>query len=172
MLLSLVAYQVQHWRYLTLLISMLGLPFLSYHWLLPESPRWLLCQKRIAEAVTVLEDIARGNGSVLSESVKHDLATDEEIVQDNEGLLDLFRPCELGLVTVIQLYSWLVNGAVCLGLTLAAGRAGASLVDIVYSILANRWHRRRGAVLRHSSKWAGGAACLPADLQTPGVSWP
>ena len=132
-LLSLVAYQVQHWRYITLLISMLGLPFLSYHWLLPESPRWLLCQKRKAEAVTVLEDIARGNGSVLSEIVMHDLATDEEIVLatavegDNEGLLDLFRHWELGLVTVIQLYSWLVNGAVYMGLTLAAGRAGVAL---------------------------------------------
>ena len=69
-LLSLIAYQVQHWRQLTLLISILGLPLISYHWIIPESPRWLLTQNRLLEAVKVLEDIAKGNGSLLSENMK------------------------------------------------------------------------------------------------------
>jgi len=71
--LSLIASQVQHWRHLTLLVSILGLPFLLYHWIIPESPRWLLSQNRPYEAVKILDDIAKGNGTSLSEKVKLEL---------------------------------------------------------------------------------------------------
>ena len=128
-LLSLIAYQVQHWRQLTLLISILGLPFISYHWIIPESPRWLLTQNRLLEAVKVLEDIAKGNGSLLSENMKLQLVSIKKEVKDKdtllsaktEGLKDLFSTRQLALITVIQIYSWFVNSAAYYGLTLGAG---------------------------------------------------
>jgi len=134
-LLSLIAYQVQHWRQLTLLISILGLPFISYHWIIPESPRWLLTQNRLLEAVKVLEDIAKGNGSLLSENMKLQLVSNKEKVKDKdahlsaktEGLKDLFSTRQLALITVIQIYSWFVNSAAYYGLTLGAGSLGGGL---------------------------------------------
>ena len=52
-LFALVGFLIQDWRSLTLTVSFLGLPFISLHWLLPESPRWLLAQDRQSEAVKV-----------------------------------------------------------------------------------------------------------------------
>ena len=45
---------MQHWRQLTLAISLPCLPFLLLHWAVPESPRWLLAQGRTSEATKVL----------------------------------------------------------------------------------------------------------------------
>ena len=125
--LSVIASRVQHWRKLTLLISGLGLPFISYYWVLPESPRWLLCQNRVQEAVKVLEDIAKGNGTILSEKAKQELNNPQQnclgatVLVRAEGLTDLFSNWELGLMTWIQIFSFFVNSAAYYGLTLAAG---------------------------------------------------
>ena len=51
---ALVGWWVQHWRQLTLAISLPCLPFLLLHWAMPESPRWLLAQGRTSEATKVL----------------------------------------------------------------------------------------------------------------------
>eukprot|EP00092_Neocalanus_flemingeri_P010126 GFUD01010911.1.p1 GENE.GFUD01010911.1~~GFUD01010911.1.p1 ORF type:complete len:513 (-),score=125.09 GFUD01010911.1:172-1710(-) len=132
-LLSMIAYQVQHWRHLTLLISVMGLPFILYHWIIPESPRWLLSQNRPYEAVEILEDIAEGNGTVLSEKVRMELDSPKKTdvntaaPAETEGLTDLFRHRQLGVLTVIQVYSWYVNSAAYYGLTLAAGSSGGDL---------------------------------------------
>jgi len=131
--LSMLAYHVQHWRQLTLLISVMGLPFILYHWIIPESPRWLLSQNRLHEAVKIMEDIAKGNGTVLSEKVKLELDSPKKTDVStpasarSEGLTDLFRHRQLGVLTVIQIYSWYVNSAAYYGLTLAAGSAGGGL---------------------------------------------
>ena len=53
-LFALVGFMIQDWRSLTLTISLIGLPFISFHWLLPESPRWLLAQDRQSEAIKVI----------------------------------------------------------------------------------------------------------------------
>ena len=125
--LSVIASRAQHWRNLTLLISGLGLPFISFYWVLPESPRWLLCQNRVQEAVKVLEDIAKGNGTILSEKAKLELNSPQQnclgatVLVRAEGLTDLFSNWELGLMTWIQILSFFVNSAAYYGLTLAAG---------------------------------------------------
>ena len=77
----------------------------------------------------VLEDIAEGNGSLLSENMKLQLVSNKEKVKDKdahlsaktEGLKDLFSTRQLALITVIQIYSWFVNSAAYYGLTLGAG---------------------------------------------------
>ena len=137
-ILSFMAYHVQHWRYLTLLISILGLPFLSYHWIIPESPRWLMSQNRLHEAVKILEDIAKGNGTVLSEKVRLELDSpkkkDVESTKQGttEGLGDLMSHSKLCFITCIQIYSWFVNSAAYYGLTLAAGIVRAVVMLLLF----------------------------------------
>jgi len=166
-----IAYLVQHWRQLTLLISLIGLPFAAYHFFLPESPRWLLTKNRSSEALKVLEGIARGNGKVMPE--KLNMSPQKSVSPTptiEEGVLDLFRSPELAVSTCIQIYSWFVNSASYYGLTLAAGSAGGGLytttalsgaVEIPAYVLTNfllsYWGRRKTLC---AFMVFGGVACL------------
>ena len=152
-ILSLLAYHLQHWRRLTLIISVLGAPALALNLIVPESPRWLLSKNRKREALKVLRDIAAGNGSVFTEKMKleiennnHPGGGEKSGKHYEEGLLDLFRTLPLSLLTLTQIYSWFVNSGAYYGLTLAAGSAGGNLytatalsgaVEIPAYVLAN-----------------------------------
>lgn len=57
--LLIVAYYVRQWRTLQLVTSLPWIICLSYYWLLPESPRWLLSVGKKKEAMDILTYIAR-----------------------------------------------------------------------------------------------------------------
>lgn len=50
MLLGLSAFFLRDYRHLQLAISLPALLFLAYWWLIPESPRWLVSQRRFEDA--------------------------------------------------------------------------------------------------------------------------
>ncbi|KAG0723263.1 Solute carrier family 22 member 3 [Chionoecetes opilio] len=58
-----VALLVKDWRPLQLALSAPALFLLAYHWLLPESPRWLVTRGRLTEAADVLTQAAKVNGN-------------------------------------------------------------------------------------------------------------
>jgi len=168
-----ISYYVQHWRKLTGLISILGLPLLSYHFFIPESPRWLLAKNRVQEARKVLEDIAHGNGTVMKSKLvlsSPDVAARGKEKTEEEGVTDLFRHPELFMMTMIQIYSWFVNSAAYYGLTLAASAAGGDLytatalsgaVEIPAYILTNFLLRHFGRRLTLAGFMiGGGVSCL------------
>lgn len=137
-LLSLMSYYVRNWRYLTIYISITGIPFAMLNmFFLPESPMWLKGIGNIKEAMIVLKHIALKNGnigkwkddhsSVIKEckSSKNDDITSTRTSHGNDNsIMDLFRHPILLQLTMIQLFSWFVNGATYYGLTLAAGSTG------------------------------------------------
>jgi len=126
---SALAYQLQHWRQLTMAISALGAPLLAINLLIPESPRWLLSKNRNKEAIKVVEGIATGNGRIFTEkmrvSLEHETCAGSDMMKVTEGLSDLFRDRHLASASLIMIYSWFVNSAAYYGLTLAAGTAGS-----------------------------------------------
>lgn len=178
-LFAFIASFVQHWRMLTGIISILGLPLLSYHWFIPESPRWLLAKNRLEESRKVLEEIAHGNGTVISSKLilsSPDQKTSSSLKKEKneEGVLSLFLHSKLFLLTGIQLFSWFVNSASYYGLTLAASSAGGDLytatalsgaVEIPAYILGNF------LLVYLGRRWTlcgfmigGGAACLAIQI--------
>jgi len=174
-LFALVGFLIQDWRSLTLTVSFLGLPFISLHWLLPESPRWLLAQDRQSEAVKVLEDIARGNGTKFPEKV--DLSSGKKEggkVGEVETLTCLFSQPALYMATLIQFFSWFVNSAAYYGLTLAAGNSGGGLyqatalsgaVEVPAYVLTNTLLRVLGRRRTLAGFMViGGIACLGIQM--------
>merc|ERR1719209_1262988 len=116
----------EEWRLLTALVSLIGLPFLTCHWYLIESPRWFLSQARTPEAESVLHYIARGNGytSKLDINLKP-MPTCNPQARDAVAMLLTRR--RLSGTTLILFYVWFVNGASYYGLTLATGALGTNI---------------------------------------------
>uniref|UniRef100_A0A914I9J6 Major facilitator superfamily (MFS) profile domain-containing protein n=1 Tax=Globodera rostochiensis TaxID=31243 RepID=A0A914I9J6_GLORO len=76
-LLGLLAYFVRDYQYLHASIAVFAAVFLSYWWVVPESARWLVSQKRYAEADQILRNAARINKRQMPEKWWDDL--DEEL---------------------------------------------------------------------------------------------
>ncbi|KAI5633320.1 major facilitator superfamily domain-containing protein [Phthorimaea operculella] len=62
-----VAWAIQSWRYMIMVLHIPCFLIVSYYWILSESVRWLLSKKRYDEAKVVLEKVARVNNRTLSE---------------------------------------------------------------------------------------------------------
>lgn len=73
MLLAAITYFIQDWRQLTLWTSVPFLLYFLYILVMPESPRWLLAEDRLEEALKVLETMARINRKPFPEDFKEKL---------------------------------------------------------------------------------------------------
>ncbi|XP_050677877.1 organic cation transporter protein-like [Leptidea sinapis] len=70
-----VAWLVQPWRYMILVLHIPCFLIISYYWILSESIRWLLSKQKYVEARQVLEKIARVNKKEISEKSMEGLLT-------------------------------------------------------------------------------------------------
>ncbi|XP_069580913.1 solute carrier family 22 member 1-like [Brachyistius frenatus] len=61
LILPLLAYFITDWRWLQVVITVPYILFVSYYWFIPESPRWLITQKRSSEALEITEAMAKEN---------------------------------------------------------------------------------------------------------------
>lgn len=73
MILALITYFIPAWRELTLWTSVPFLLYFLYIFVMPESPRWLLAEDRLEEALKVLETMARINRRTIPQDFKEKL---------------------------------------------------------------------------------------------------
>ncbi|XP_012939016.2 organic cation transporter-like protein [Aplysia californica] len=123
---SAVAYFARDWRVLQLILSSPTLLLISYYWILPESPRWLLDKQRYTEASKVLKKIAEVNKAsevddkmlvALCEQSAEEGKTN--VQEENFGLLLKSRTMVIRLA--ILCVNWCVCTMVYYGLTLNVG---------------------------------------------------
>ncbi|NWW47346.1 S22FL protein, partial [Pedionomus torquatus] len=124
---ALLGYYVREWRYLTLVSNTPGVIFLLLSFMLPESPRWLYSQGKMAEAEDVLQYIAFSNGNgrlnIKLKPTAGTLRKDESAA----GILNLVKHPVLRWRTIILMYTWYVCSFVYYGLTLNAGELRGNL---------------------------------------------
>ena len=110
---------VRHWRTLTLVLSCPNILLLSYWWLLPESPRWLIAKNKTVQVVEVLKNAAAVNKKVLP-----DLETKSSPTTLSSSpaadLRDLFRPAPILVRSATMFFNWAVTTMCYYGLTSAA----------------------------------------------------
>ena len=112
-LISVLHYFIRDWHLLLKSIAVIHLPTLVFMKWIPESPRFLMCQGKTAEASDVMRKIAVGNGrikkdeqlSVIEPDALEELnlmnKTDENAESSKNTVLDLFNN---GLNMIIVLF--------------------------------------------------------------------
>ncbi|XP_051020294.1 solute carrier family 22 member 1 [Acomys russatus] len=131
-----VAYAIPNWRWLQLAVSVPTFLFLLYYWLVPESPRWLLSQKRTTQAVRIMEQIAQKNGKLPPADLKM-LCLEEDVSEKRSpSFADLLRTPNLRKHTFILMYLWFSCAVLYQGLIMHMGATSVDLyLDFFYSSL-------------------------------------
>ncbi|XP_047517605.1 organic cation transporter protein-like [Pieris napi] len=133
-ILGVVAWLIQPWRYMIMALHIPCFLIISYYWILSESIRWLLSKQRFEEARTVLENIARVNKTQISEKSMQGLlmppaVTAESAKQNKDGLLKTIFKSKILLRRVCTTPIWWITTTfVYYGLSINS----TSLSDTIY----------------------------------------
>uniref|UniRef100_A0AAY4BX23 Solute carrier family 22 member 3 n=1 Tax=Denticeps clupeoides TaxID=299321 RepID=A0AAY4BX23_9TELE len=129
MFLPLVAYLITDWRWIQVAITAPYILFMSYYWLIPESPRWLLSQNYSKKAAEVTKAIAKENKKTLTKNIEvcpnliHSLTVDSA----KASLMDLVRTPKMRKHTFILSFSWFTCAVVYAGLIMILGIQGGNV---------------------------------------------
>lgn len=122
--LAFIGYFMRYWKYLVIICA---LPFalnLSYWWLLPESPRWLISKKRFDEAEAILRKAERVNKVKLPDNLfDKDI---DEVPKPTGNFLQLFTNRVLLIRTLIIFFNWTIVTMIYYGLSLNSGNLGGN----------------------------------------------
>ncbi|XP_017047182.1 organic cation transporter protein [Drosophila ficusphila] len=158
------AYFIHDWRWLQIALTLPGLLFLCYYWIIPESARWLLLKGRQEEAFVIIEKAAKENKVKIPNEIYDQLV--EEVAEKKRQdaltasqpaatVFDLLRYPNLRRKTLLIFFDWFVNSGVYYGLSWNTNNLGGNqlvnfsisgAVEIPASVLLlftlNRWGRR------------------------------
>uniref|UniRef100_A0A1A7YLX5 Solute carrier family 22 member 3 n=1 Tax=Iconisemion striatum TaxID=60296 RepID=A0A1A7YLX5_9TELE len=133
--LPLLAYFIADWRWLQVAFTAPFILFMSFYWLIPESPRWLISQKRSSKAQEIIESMAKENKRKLSTNVQS-LTDDDEAGSASASLMDLVRTPNMRKHTFILMFNWFTSAVVYQGLIMRVGIAGGNVyIDFFISSL-------------------------------------
>ncbi|XP_065729463.1 solute carrier family 22 member 4 isoform X3 [Phocoena phocoena] len=108
MLLPLFAYFIRDWRMLLLALTVPGVLCFPLWWFIPESPRWLISQRRFREAEDIIQKAAKMN-NVAAPVVVFDPVELSPVKQQKVFILDLFRTRNIGTITIMFLLLWMLT---------------------------------------------------------------
>ncbi|XP_046573280.1 organic cation transporter protein-like [Haliotis rubra] len=130
-----LAFLLPDWHHLVLALASPAVLFLSYWWLIPESPRWLMSKGRLQEAENIVRKAAKVNKITLPETLFDDKTMEAE--NEPKGkLIEMFTNKTLAVRSLILFYIWMVSSLVYYGLTLnVSNLSGNIFVNFVLSAL-------------------------------------
>nr|XP_037283245.1 beta-alanine transporter-like isoform X2 [Rhipicephalus microplus] len=184
-----VAYLLHSWFSVAVATSLPFVVLLAMWWLIPESPRWLLSQNRLAEAEILVQKIAKRNGKKIPPNFlvtfmeqKKRLCCDQTSSTEIVTLQRLTQYPNLMKKVLVVSFSWTANTMVYNGLSFAVSSMGISdyvsfaisgAVEVPGVCLA--WyfmdrHGRRPVML--FNMLLGGLACIAIVFAPSDIAWP
>jgi OCT family organic cation transporter-like MFS transporter 4/5 len=130
-LLGTLAYFVRNYQLLHAYVTIPAIFFLSYWWIIPESARWLISQKRYEEADKVMRKAARMNGKQLPERWWQDIDdythTNESRPARKHNYLDLVRTPRIRTISLATFFCWPVVSMVYYGMSMKTDFLGGDM---------------------------------------------
>ncbi|GIY45752.1 organic cation transporter protein [Caerostris darwini] len=113
MLMPYIAWHIPNWFWLQMVFTLPCLGLLCIFWVVPETPRWLLTQKRFTELEKVLMFAAEKNGKDITKakaSIHHFISHHPQTEQKkgNETVLDLLKTPALRRNTINIYFCWFI----------------------------------------------------------------
>lgn len=143
MLFGLLGYYVRPWVWLQLSASVPVAAFVSYFFVIPESPRWLLTKSRLIRFKRVIFDMASFNKKTIPQTFIDDLVKEQLEVVDpanpqqkakTDSLLSLLRFPNMAFKTMVLCFTWFVINTVYYGITMnLTSMPGNPFVKVVIS---------------------------------------
>ncbi|XP_021533213.1 solute carrier family 22 member 14 [Neomonachus schauinslandi] len=121
-----LAYSLPHWRLLFLVGGAPVFPLISYIWIMPESPRWLLMKGKLEEAKQVLCFAASVNKKIIPLSLLDKLQPPGKKVT-KVSVLDFYNNKHLRKVTLVMGCVWFTVGYSYFTLSLKLKNLGMDL---------------------------------------------
>lgn len=133
-----VAWLTQSWRTTLLIIYIPAVCLLSYHWIVPESVRWLLTQGRKDEALKILKIASKVNKKQIAEESLQQLAASKE---DDENIkysiVEIFKSSRFILRCFNACFCWVTCTFLFYGITFkSVTLSGNPYLDFIFSALA------------------------------------
>ncbi|XP_066269649.1 organic cation transporter protein-like [Branchiostoma lanceolatum] len=122
-LLAGIAYLIRPWMWLQIAMTVPFLVCISFWWIIPESPRWLISRNRHEEAAAIVRKAAEVANVTIPDEVFHDaipLSQEQEQAKQSETytFIDLFKTPNLRKWSLNLFYNWMVNSLVYYGISL------------------------------------------------------
>ncbi|KAF6281341.1 solute carrier family 22 member 4 [Rhinolophus ferrumequinum] len=109
MLLPLFAYFIRDWRKLLLALTVPGVLCVPLWWFIPESPRWLVSQRRLKEAEDIIQKAAKMNNVAVPVVIFDPVEELKPLKQQKAFILDLFRTRNIATITIMSLLLWMLT---------------------------------------------------------------
>lgn len=122
-----LAYFIKDYRLLHAAIAVPSLLFLSYWWIIRESPRWLVSKERYDEADHILSSAARMNKTNIPSQWWEQLERAPNAKNTSFGVTDLVRTPQMRKRTLTCFFMWPVGTMMYYGLTMKSDIGGGSL---------------------------------------------